>query len=95
MVILKKHLVHPQPERIPSQETKSSLSREHDCASLAATGPTAAHMGSEELSFNMKQKLWTLAFALALMKTRLDFFHGRMEGDGTLGTQEGQPSIST
>lgn len=28
------------------------------------------------------------AFALALLKTSLDFFHGRTERDGTLGSQE-------
>ena len=34
-----------------------------------------------------------LDFALALVKTRLDFFRGGTEGDGTLGTQ-GTVSIS-
>lgn len=36
----------------------------------------------------MKQKLWPLASALALLERRLNFFHGGMEGDGTLGSQE-------
>ena len=44
-------------------------------------------MDSEELSFNMKQQLWTLALVLALLKTRLNFFYGEMEVDGTLETQ--------
>ena len=35
----------------------------------------------------MKQKLWTLAFVLALLMTQLDFFQGRMGGGGTLETQ--------
>ena len=42
---------------------------------LAATGAAADHTGSNGLSFNMKQKLWTPAFVLALMKKRSDFFH--------------------
>ena len=42
----------------------------------------------------MKQKLWKLAFVSALLKTRLDCFHGRMDGDGTLEAQEAA-SIST
>ena len=39
----------------------------------------------------MKHKLWTLTFVLALLKTGLDLFYGRMDRDGTLETQ-GQPS---
>ena len=35
-----------------------------------------------------------LAFALALLKRRLELFHGEMEGDGTLETQ-GAVSLST
>ena len=35
----------------------------------------------------MKRKLWLLAFVLALLRTRLDFFYGRVERDGTLKTQ--------
>lgn len=35
----------------------------------------------------MKQKLWTLAFVFSLLKTQLNFFHGRMDGDWTLETQ--------
>ena len=42
---------------------------------------------SKGLSFNIKQKLWTPAFVLASQKTRLDFFCGRMDGDGRLETQ--------
>ena len=38
------------------------------------------------LDFNMKEKLWTLAFVLALPRTTLDFFHGVTEGDGILKT---------
>lgn len=34
----------------------------------------------------MKQKPWALAFAL--LKTQLYFFHGRTDGDGTLGSQK-------
>ena len=30
----------------------------------------------------MEQKLWSLALVLALLKIRLDFFHGRTDGDG-------------
>ena len=50
-------------------------------------GLAADGAGSKGLSFHMRQKFWTLAFVLALLKTRLDFFPGRMEGDGTLVTQ--------
>lgn len=35
----------------------------------------------------MVQKLWTLAYVLALLRTWLDFFHDGTEGDGTLETQ--------
>lgn len=35
----------------------------------------------------MAQNLWTLAFVLTLKKKRLDLFHGRRVGNGTLGTQ--------
>ena len=49
--------------------------------------PTADGVGSENLSFNVKQKLWTRAFVLALLRTRLDFFHGGMEGDEKLEIQ--------
>ena len=38
-----------------------------------------------------KWELWTLAFVLALLTTRLDFYHSRADGDGT----PGQPSSST
>ena len=54
---------------------------------LAGTGPPAGGAGSKGLSFNRKQKLETLAFVLALLRTRLDFFHGKMDGDKTLKTQ--------
>ena len=37
------------------------------------------------LSFKMKQKLWTLAFVLALPKTLLDFFHSGMDRGGIQG----------
>ena len=43
--------------------------------------------GSKRLSFSMKQKLWTLAFVLASLRTCSNFFHGGTEGDGTLETQ--------
>ena len=33
----------------------------------------------------MAQNLWSLALFQALMKARLDFFYGRMEGDGVDG----------
>ena len=46
---------------------------------------------SKELSFNMKQKRWTLALELAPRRTRLDFSHGRIDKGGTLETQEGNP----
>ena len=49
--------------------------------------PAADGVGSEDLSFNMKQKLWTRAFVLALLRTRLDFFHVRMKGDEKLEIQ--------
>ena len=42
----------------------------------------------------MKRKLWALAFALTLLKSRLDFFHGGTEADGTLEAQ-GAASVST
>ena len=35
----------------------------------------------------MKQKLGTLASALAWLRRRLSFFHGATEADGSLGTQ--------
>ena len=41
------------------------------------------------LHFNMEHKLWAIAFILALLKTRLYFFHGEIDGDGLLGSQEG------
>ena len=53
---------------------------------LAATGAAADYVGSKGLSFNMRQKLWTLAFTLVLLRTRLDIFHGGVDGDGTLET---------
>ena len=40
------------------------------------------------LYFNREQKLWTLAFVLALLKTWLNFFHGETYRDRTLGRQE-------
>lgn len=40
----------------------------------------------------MRQKLWTLAFVLAFLKTQLDFCHHEENRDGTLETQG---SIST
>ena len=43
------------------------------------------------LYFNMEQKFCTVAFVLALLKTRPDFFHGQTGGDGTLKSQEGSP----
>ena len=39
----------------------------------------------------MEHKLRMVDFILALLKTRLDFFHDEMEGNGTLGSQEGNP----
>ena len=39
----------------------------------------------------MEQKLWAVAFTRALLKTRLDLFCGKTDGDGTLGSQEGNP----
>lgn len=35
----------------------------------------------------MEWKLWTMALILALLKTKLDFSHGGMEGNATLETQ--------
>lgn len=40
------------------------------------------------LYFNMKQKLWALALILAILKARLDCWHGETDEDGTL---EGNP----
>lgn len=56
--------------------------------------PTASGAGSKKLRFNMKQKLRTLTFALALLKSRLDFFHEGLKGDGKVKTQ-GTASISS
>ena len=39
----------------------------------------------------MEQNLWEVAFILGLLKTRLDFFHGKMDGNGTLESQERNP----
>ena len=50
-------------------------------------GPIEDCLGSKGLSFHMKQKLWTMVLVLALLITRLNFFHGGMKGDGTLETQ--------
>ena len=35
------------------------------------------------LHFNMKQKFWTLAFVLTLLKTSLDFIQDKRDGDKT------------
>ena len=43
------------------------------------------------LYFNMKHKHWGEFCILALLKKSLDFFHGVVNGDGTLGNQEGNP----
>lgn len=51
-------------------------------------------MVSKGLGCNMNQTLWTLAFVLALVKTKLDLFHGGTERDGELITR-GHPSVST
>ena len=37
------------------------------------------------LYFIMEQKVWAVAFILALLKTRLDLFHDEMDRDGTIG----------
>ena len=37
----------------------------------------------------MKHKLWVVAFILTLLKIKLDFFHDEVDGDRTLGSQEG------
>ena len=66
-----------------------SLSLSQDHATIwvwQLPGPTADSVGSKSLSFNVKQKLQTLAFASTLLRTRLGFFHGRMGGDETLDT---------
>lgn len=42
----------------------------------------------------MARNVWILVLFLGLMKTKLNFFHGRADGDEILGT-EGQPSVST
>ena len=44
-----------------------------------------------DLYFNVEQKLWAVAFVLALLATRLHLFHGEVDGDGTLGSQDGSP----
>ena len=41
----------------------------------------------------MEQRLRAVAFILALLKRRLDFFHCKTDRDGTLGSQEGNPSV--
>lgn len=52
-------------------------------------GPRKTTWALKGLSFNMKRELWKLAFVLVLLKTTLDVFHGRTDGDRTLKTQEG------
>ena len=47
------------------------------------------------LDLHVEHKLWAVAFILALLKARLDFFHGRMDGAETLGNHEGNPLNST
>ena len=41
--------------------------------------PAKGGVGSQGLSFNRKQRLWTLAFAVASLRTRLDFFPWRRD----------------
>ena len=57
-------------------------------------GPLADYMGSKRPNFNMKQKLWTLAFVWALLIAGLNFSHGGTNRRGTWETQ-GEASIST
>ena len=42
----------------------------------------------------MKQKLWVLTFVLALLRRQLDFFHGKIDREGTFKTERAA-SIST
>lgn len=35
-------------------------------------------------NFDLEQKLWAVALIPALLKTKWDFFHGRLKGDGIL-----------
>lgn len=56
---------------------------------MGMSQPTGA---LSRLNFTIKQSLWTLALALALMKTKLGFFYRGMNRDGTLKNQ-GQPFI--
>ena len=98
LVILKKFLVIT-----PGEERSSlSISLSHICPicshalllrSMQPCG-SSSHMGPQQTTwalkgqrFNMKQKLWALAFVLALLKTQLNLFHSRVEGDGKLKTQ--------
>ena len=64
----------------------------HSHVGLTATRVSADYVSSKGLRINMKRNLWTLAFVLTLLKTQLDFSHGRTKGDGTLEAQ-GQISI--
>ena len=50
-------------------------------------GPIADCVGSQRLSFNNKAETLDTGFVLALQRTQVDFFHGGMEGDGTLESQ--------
>ena len=39
----------------------------------------------------MEQKPWAVPFTLALLMSILAFSYGKMDGEGTLGNQEGNP----
>ena len=61
----------PQPRHVPWLGI--------ELLTLWFPGRHSIHLGTPARArtvLNMKQKLWTLAFVLALLKTRFDFFHG-------------------
>lgn len=64
----------------------------YSLVSKVATWPIALwtpHAGCwAGLDFNMEQTLWAVAYILAPLKTRLNFFHGGRDREGTL---EGDP----
>ena len=106
-MVLKKHLVHPKPKLIAIPgEQRSTLSLSpslsfpltfphvfaHSLSPGSTTRARGRPRGSRGQSVNTKQKLWTLAFPLASLRTRWDFSMARQRWD--IGNP-GATSIST
>ena len=74
----------------------------HDCATLHAGSGREPEMDYSWKQarlvrcwtgqyFDMEHKLWAVGSILAPLQTNLDIFCGETDGDGTLGSQEGNP----